>query len=124
MGDWTSGIFMRDDLYKVLEQYKIESDKDGSYEKLDPESKRYVNSTLTGMEETGTKLNAAQKKRYLAVQHEIHELEQKCRKNINGDKTKVMFAEAELEGIDAKQMDKLEKVKGKPGFRYIALDKK
>jgi len=67
MGDWTSGIFMRDDLYKVLEQYKVESDKDGSYEKLDPESKRYVNSTLTGMEETGTKLNAAHKKRYLAV---------------------------------------------------------
>ena len=35
-----------------------------------------------------------------------------------------MFAETELIGIDAKQMDKLEKVKGKAGFRYIALDKK
>jgi len=35
-----------------------------------------------------------------------------------------MMAETELDGIDATQMDKLEKVKGKPGYRYIALDKK
>ena len=66
---------MRDDLYKVLREYKDTADKDGSYAKLDAETKRYVNSTIVGMEETGTKLNAAQKKRYLAVQHEIHALE-------------------------------------------------
>ena len=29
-----------------------------------------------------------------------------------------------MTGIDAKQMDKLENVKGKPGFKFIALDKK
>jgi hypothetical protein len=34
-----------------------------------------------------------------------------------------MFNEKELEGLDAKNMEKLEKVKGKPGFRYIRLDK-
>jgi len=49
---------MRDDLYKVLKEYKDTADKNGSYEKLDAETKRYVNTTLDGMEETGTKLNA------------------------------------------------------------------
>jgi hypothetical protein len=57
------------------------------------------------------------------LKHKIHELEQKCRENINSDKSKVMFAETELGGIDAKSMNKLEPVKGKPGYRYIALDK-
>jgi Zn-dependent oligopeptidase len=58
---------MRDDLYKVIRDYKTNADKDGSYAKLDNESKKYIDTTLKGMEETGTKLNPAQKKRYLEL---------------------------------------------------------
>jgi hypothetical protein len=34
-----------------------------------------------------------------------------------------MFSEQELAGVDATSMQKLEKVPGKPGYRYIRLDK-
>lgn len=48
---------MRDDLYKVIRDYKTNADKDGSYAKLDKESKKYIDKTIEGMEETGTKMN-------------------------------------------------------------------
>ena len=56
---------MRDDLYKAVKEYKQQADKDGSYQKLDNESKRYINHTLAGMEETGTKLTKEGKKKFL-----------------------------------------------------------
>jgi Zn-dependent oligopeptidase len=57
MSDWQSKMWMRDDLYKMIRQYKDNADKDGSYEKLDNESKKYIKTTLEGMEETGVKFN-------------------------------------------------------------------
>jgi hypothetical protein len=41
----------------MIRDYKDNADKDGSYEKLDIESKKYIKTSLEGMEEVGIKLN-------------------------------------------------------------------
>ena len=93
---------MRDDLYKVMKSYKDAADKDGSFQQLDSESKRYVEKTMEGMEETGLKLNKEQKLKYLDLKRQIHDLENKARGNLNSDKSKFEAHEKELDGIEGK----------------------
>lgn len=57
------------------------------------------------------------------MKKEIAELEQKCQTNINDDDSKLEFHLSELKGIPEDQMKKLDKVPGKPDFRYIKLGK-
>lgn len=47
---------MREDLYKAIKDYKTSADKDGTFEKLDKESQRYILKTLDDFETSGMNL--------------------------------------------------------------------
>ena len=42
VGDYNTDLWMRDDVYNLYKEYKANAVKDGSYAKLDAETKRYV----------------------------------------------------------------------------------
>jgi Zn-dependent oligopeptidase len=90
---------MREDLFKVIQQYKTNADKDGSFKKLDKEAQRYVEKTLQDYHDSGMNLAPEERKKLIQLQKEISELEQKGEANINEDKSKIEFSVAELKGI-------------------------
>jgi Zn-dependent oligopeptidase len=57
------------------------------------------------------------------MQKEIDSLVSKAELNINEDKTKLAFKESDLVGLPKDLLQKLEKVKGKDGWRYVSLKK-
>jgi len=63
-GELQTDLWMREDLYAAVKAYDTEARKDGEYEKLDAASKRYLNHTLEGMEDTGHKLDAEGKLKF------------------------------------------------------------
>ena len=57
----------------------------------------------------------------MAMQKEMAELEQQAESNPNEDKSKIELSEKDLEKVPKETFDKLEKVKGKPGYRNVHL---
>ena len=56
MTDFHTEMWMRHDIYMLFENYKEMAVKDGSFEKLDKESKRFVDQTLLGFKRSGLTL--------------------------------------------------------------------
>jgi Zn-dependent oligopeptidase len=54
--DFNTDIWMREDLYQAMLNYEKEAKKDGSFEELDFESKRYVEKTLLDFTRNGMSL--------------------------------------------------------------------
>lgn len=65
IGDFSSELWIREDLQKVIKDYKIAADKDGSFKKLDKESQRYVEKTLEDFESSGMNLPKEKKLKML-----------------------------------------------------------
>ena len=49
------------------------------------------------------------------------DISRKAQQNISEDKTKVELSEGELEGLSEDQINKLTKVEGKEGYRYVSM---
>ena len=95
--------------------------KDGSIAKLDQESQRYVNKNLEEMENGGMKLDPKKRYELLQLNKEIDALVSKAEENINSDKTKLAFPEADLKGLTPDLLKKLEPVKDKAGWKYVSI---
>ena len=89
-------LWMRDDLYKAVKDYKKNADENGSFKKLDHESQRYVEKMLEDFETGGMKLPLDKRQHLIALQKEIADLESKAEANINEDKTKMELPESAL----------------------------
>lgn len=57
----------------------------------------------------------------IKLQKEISEMESKAEENINSDKTRVKMAESELKKVPKETLDKLPKVPGEAGYRFVSL---
>lgn len=112
---------MREDLYNAVLDYKKNADKDGTFAKLDKESQRYVTKTIEDFVSSGLKLPLEKRQKLMVMQKEMAELEQQAESNLNEDKSKIELSEKDLEKVPKETFEKLEKVKGKPGFRNVHL---
>ena len=112
---------MRQDLYNAIIDYKKNAEKDGSFKLLDSESQRYITKTIEDFETSGLKLPLEKRTRLIAMQKEMSELETQADSNLNEDKTKIEMSEKDLDKVPKETFEKLEKVKGKPDFRYLHL---
>jgi len=61
MSEFRTELYLRSDLYHAILQYKMEAEENGSFEKLDPESQRYVKEQIKEMEKYGLKLSKDRK---------------------------------------------------------------
>ena len=74
------------------------------------------NNTHNGMIKTDIK-------KMEKIVSKIGELEKKSNNNIADTRVKLIFSEADLEGLLPKKMKMLPQVPGKPGFREVELTK-
>ena len=118
---YSAELWLREDLYKAIANYKEVAVKDGSFAKLDNESQRYVNKILEEMESGGLKLDERKRYDLLQLTKEIDGLVSKAEENINSDKTKLAFSEADLKGLTPEILKTLEPVKDKAGWRYVSI---
>ena len=49
------------------------------------------------------------------------DISRKAQQTISEDKTKVELSEGELEGLSEDQINKLTKVEGREGYRYVSM---
>ena len=118
---YSTELWLREDLYKAIANYKEVAVKDGSFAKLENESQRYVNKILEEMETGGLKLDERKRYDLLQLTKEIDGLVSKAEENINSDKTKLAFSEADLKGLTPEILKTLEPVKDKAGWRYVSI---
>ena len=123
-GEFMTDLWMREDLYNVVKEYKKIADETGTFKKLDHESQRYVEKMLEDFETGGMKLAPEQRQHLVALQKEIADLESKAEANINEDKTKMELFENQLTGLPKDVLDKLPVKQGANGTRIIPLHEK
>lgn len=90
---------MRDDIYQAFVNYKKNAEKDGSFKKLDAETQRYVDQTLSDFKRNGLLLNKVDRDKLKKLTTEIGDLETLTSTNIAEDKEFVEFNINEMEGV-------------------------
>ena len=113
--------WMRQDFYLAIKDFKKQAEENGEWAKLGAEDQRYVDRLIRDFERNGLSLPDAERDAIKQLQKEIADIERTASNNINEDKTKVEFPEAELEGLPAGILEKLEKVPEKEGCRYVSM---
>jgi len=78
MGDFSTDLWMREDLYLDIKEYHSNALADGSFKKLDAESQRFVGKVLEDFETNGMKLDKAGRAKVIKLEKEINELELKA----------------------------------------------
>lgn len=58
---YKTDLWMKEDLYKAIKDYHTRAVSEKTWDKLDSESKRYVNKVLDDFETGGMKLNTEQR---------------------------------------------------------------
>ena len=93
----------------------------GAYEKLDPESKRYMDKVIQDYIAGGVNLSEEKRKEIRKLNSEISILGKSALENIKDDPTMFEISEIDLDGVGKSRINDLEKVSGKPGWRKFPL---
>lgn len=117
-------LWMREDFYNCVKEYKKLADQTGTYKKLDKESQRYVDKMLEDFETGGLKLPLEKRQHLIALQKEIADLESSAEANINEDKSKLEMPESALAGLPKDILAKLPIKQGDNSTRIIPLHEK
>lgn len=72
-------------------------------------------------ERNGLSLPEEKREQIKALMTKIADIERDASNNINEDKTKIEFDEKDLEGLPDANLQKLEKVESKEGFRFVSM---
>lgn len=91
INELTLEMFMRDDVFKRLIQYKSSCN-------LDPEYTRFLDRMITEGKKNGLQLKEEQRDKVKSLKTEINSLTQEFDQNLSEDKTAVLLSEDELAG--------------------------
>ena len=98
---------MNTDLYHTLEETKS-----NVYEKLDNQSKRYLDRLILERKLDGVHLTDDEtRKRVKELKEKISDLEIEYRRNCTEESTKLTFSKEQLEGVNQNLLNSLPKVK-------------
>lgn len=100
----------REDVYKVFQKL-FDSVKDDS--KLEPESKRYLEKTITSFKRNGLALPTETREKVKKLQVELNNLRVQFAKNLNEDKGFILYEKEELDGLSPDTINQYEEVDGK-----------
>lgn len=113
---------MREDFYKAMVAYRDLAKSNDEWDRLDAESKRFVDKVIRGMERSGLNQPPDVRERIIALQNEISNLEREASQNINEDQTKVECEIAKLDGLPEDLLNTLEPVEGKEEtHKYVSM---
>lgn len=100
----------REDVYKVFQKL-LDTVKDDA--ELDPESKRYLEKTITSFKRNGLALPSETREKVKKLQVELNNLRVQFSKTLNEDKGYLLFDKEELDGIPEDTINQYEEVDGK-----------
>ena len=109
------------ELFNSLKEFYDMAKSNGAYERLDPESQRYMDKVIKDYIAGGVHLSEEKRKDIRRLTSEISTLGKSALDNIKDDPTMFEISELDLVGIGKARINDLEKVSGKPGWRKFPL---